>query len=260
MTNEELADWLNAELAGRANEIVTRDIVRQWVTWGVLPRAVGHGQRIGAPRAWSRDDAALAQARRLVDLRAAGLRGQQALQAQLWLESWPVDFQRARAAITGIFERSKKRMLRGVSTNYDPRTKPPLSPAKQRVVVGQIGMPAAIFENSPLALFPDEKVAAFAATKFGEASQTDFAEIAARVIKSIFPEAEIPSDDIGLTGLLGMLGERDEIPELRQRIVGAGQSGRIRAGAPRLAIDLTPLVNSCEFGLPRGGRARIFEF
>ena len=77
MTNDELASALNSEfgLEGRAR--VSANVIRQWVDWGLLPKAqiTGRSER-GGP-IWERKGIAMIRARRFAEMRAFGIQSPQ---------------------------------------------------------------------------------------------------------------------------------------------------------------------------------------
>lgn len=119
MTNADFAAMLNDDLALTGRSAITIDVIRQWVAWGVLPKAKATASTIGNSPEWSRDDRSHRRARRLAELRKAGVRRETAMIAQAYLEWGHSDFERARRAILSEYRRSRAKILKPLTTNME---------------------------------------------------------------------------------------------------------------------------------------------
>lgn len=117
MANPELAELLNLEFGLGGRDAVTANVIRQWVTWGVLPKAKATASAIGNSPEWSRDDRSHRRARRLAELRKAGVRRETAVIAQAYFEWGHGDFDRARGAILSEYRRGRAKILKPLTTD-----------------------------------------------------------------------------------------------------------------------------------------------
>ena len=91
MTNAELAEWLNSDVDLPDEFRVTNDVVRQWVAWKLLPKAVIVGRDSNGAPIWHRNSDSLTLALRLSQFRKNGLKGKAQLQSRCYLDGWQID-------------------------------------------------------------------------------------------------------------------------------------------------------------------------
>lgn len=255
MTSEELVQLLNLSISHPDHQ-VTADVVRQWVAWKVLPPAVGRGRGIGESRRWFRSQSNLAQAKRLAELRNAGMVTRQALQAQMWLEGWGLDFGIAKPAIVARFDAALAKIRRGITTSFDPRDGRSPTAAKRRAVAHQLGQQAEVFRQSAFLIDPEEIFHAFGPLFLGTENRFDISGILARVLRQtnvVVPPGALERITAALAGLLGdeqeieFAGRRsieegalDEY-ELARRVFTLGRRGLAAIAKPDFR-RLTPAV------------------
>ncbi len=139
ITNSELADLLNSEFGFVGRNAVTANVVRQWVDWDVLPRAQAQGQRVGNAPSWARSDSDLRKARRLAELRQMGLKRENALVVQAYIEWGHQDFDRVRVAFAAEWRKACSQLARRQSTFLNDRTFAEVSAASKKAIANQLG-------------------------------------------------------------------------------------------------------------------------
>jgi hypothetical protein len=216
-TLQEIAGHLNDELGLSGPAEITRDIVRRWIGWGLLRHASASGRMVGEPPEWRRSDEDFSRARRLAQLHSTGIDGERQLLCQCWFEGWDLDFRRVRPAIRRQFAVGLKQLLRTFTTNFDPRSSPPPSPAKTRAIVRQAGPPSEVSKKSEFNLSPADLVTAISAAHFGQEAHSDLLSIFAEKV-SLIEHAEISKAQASIVapflgGLNGIFGRPDEITD-----------------------------------------------
>lgn len=139
MTNPELAEWLNLELGLAGGEAVTTNIIRQWVAWDVLPKASARGREIGRRPIWTRPETAKRRARRLAELRTAGVKREAAVIVQAFIEWGHPDGNRVRSALRKEVEKWRKQLDRQRTTRMNDGDFSSLSAVKKRALRKQLG-------------------------------------------------------------------------------------------------------------------------
>lgn len=139
ITNTELADLLNSEFGFVGRNAITANVVRQWVDWDVLPRAQAQGQRVGNAPSWARSDSDVRKARRLAELRRMGLKRENALVVQTYIEWGHQDFDRVRVAFAAEWRKASSQLARRQSTFLNDRTFTEVSAASKKAIANQLG-------------------------------------------------------------------------------------------------------------------------
>lgn len=155
MTNADLASALNDEfgLEGRAR--LSANVIRQWVEWGLLPKAHVAGRVEGGGPIWERNVNAVKRARRFAEMRVFGIRSERALVAQAYLEWDAVSFDRARQAILGEFRSARLKLWRTLSADIPAGPVSKFSSTKRRALRKQSGPLDPIFRSTQFELPAD---------------------------------------------------------------------------------------------------------
>lgn len=180
MTNADLADWLNRELALTGRASVTTNVIRQWVGWNVLPQATARAKGRARPIEWERTGDALLCARRLAELRQFGVTQKSAVIAHAWLESGFEDFGAVRSAFQAAFKTARAQLLRNVTsdtrhTHYSDLSRARVNalrrqggPLDGRLVGTPFQLPAATILRTLDAAITGESAESEVASKLGE--------------------------------------------------------------------------------------------
>lgn len=139
MTNAQLADRLNAELGLTGPDAVTANVIRQWVAWDVLPKAQVQGRSAGKGPIWIRSRRAHCRAVRLAELRKAGVRRENAVIVQAYIEWGHPDFERVRSALCKEFAKWRNQLNRRHITLMEGDNYRELSVTKKDAISNQIG-------------------------------------------------------------------------------------------------------------------------
>jgi len=215
LTLDDLARQLDTELGIAGRNRVTRNVIRQWVRWGFLDHAVPRGRSVGLRPVWQRDEDQRARARRLAELRLAGVKTERLLICQGWLEGWDIPFRDASTALAEELTAQLNRASRTNTSNFDARGGAPVSHAKRRAVLRQAGPPNSEAEPFIAAIGPERLFASLAAARFGREGKVDLAElflagVAILAVAPVGPE-DRPIAEAVVSGLYGLLGSPDEI-------------------------------------------------
>lgn len=215
MTNAELADELNDRLALTGPDAITANVIRQWVAWEVLPKATAQGQAIGKGPAWSRSDAAMRRALRLAELRQGGIKRQNALIVQAYIEWGHCDFNRVRSALLDEWTKwasqlNHKRITFLGNTNFQN-----ISSTKKKAIATQIGPLDNIFKGTPFEQSAELYVVFSEFSRFGNGNSEYLANLMAGAFRRISPNmTQMPPASCILAlanSFSGMTGARDEI-------------------------------------------------
>jgi len=139
VTNSDLAKLLNSAAGLSGKDRVTVNVIRQWVSWELLPRAEPKGRARGLNPDWSRNNSALRRARRLAELRKAGIRRENALVVQAYLEWGHHDFAKVRSALLSEFQKSRNHLTRRKITFLEGRQFETISATQLRAIANQNG-------------------------------------------------------------------------------------------------------------------------
>ena len=150
MTNEELADWLNSALGLSGPKKVTPNVIRQWVSWKVLPESIAKGRSRGLNPQWSRSGVAVRRARRLAEFRKQGVNRKNAIILRAFVEWGHPDFEMVRLALQVEFQRGRNKLIRRKTTFMDGMEFAALSPGKANAIAHQNGPLDSRFVGTPL--------------------------------------------------------------------------------------------------------------
>jgi hypothetical protein len=139
VTNAELAHQLNSELGLSGRGAVTSNVIRQWVAWGVLPKAQAKGQSMGRGPTWSRSDFAMRRAMRLAELRKWGVTRESALIAQVFFEWGHSDLERVRRSLLMEVNKWRSQLARPRTTFLDNSNYEAASAVQKRAIRNQLG-------------------------------------------------------------------------------------------------------------------------
>lgn len=178
MTNAGLASALNDEfgLEGRAR--LSANVIRQWVEWGLLPKAQVAGRVERGGPIWERNVNAMIRARRFAEMRAFGIRSERALVAQAYLEWRAVPFDRAKAAIIGEFGSGHAKLWRTLTATIPDGPVANFSVVKRRALMTQGGPLDPIFRGTR---FQISELAMLSAMQSAFGSTADSAEQGAQI-------------------------------------------------------------------------------
>lgn len=155
MTNSELAELLNARLGLAEHDAVTVNVLRQWVAWDVLPKARVAGRVDGKGPIWSRTGATLRRANRLGELRRRGIKRENALIVQAYIEWGHHDFDRVRAAMRSEWDKWAAQLTRKQTTFIENTDYGEISATQKRAIANQIGPISPIFKGTKLEQSPE---------------------------------------------------------------------------------------------------------
>lgn len=155
MTNAELAQLLNRELGLTGRDAVSANVIRQWVDWDVLPKAIAKGRMIGQRPAWSRSESDRKRALRLAELRKLGVKRETALIVQAYIEWGHPDFERVRNALLHEWAKWRTQLTRRQTTFSDNIEYRKLSRVKKRAIANQIGSLDDRFQDAQFAQSPE---------------------------------------------------------------------------------------------------------
>lgn len=220
MTNAELADWLNVECRLTGKDIITSNVIRQWVDWGVLPKASARGRTYGQGPKWSRSQVGIRRAVRLAELRTHGVKRETAVIAQAYIEWGHSDFERVLNALLHELRKWQSQLTRRRTTFIDGRNYRSLSLVQKRAIRVQLGAIDAFFDGTRFQQ-SDEFVAIFAQlAESGTGDTTSLSRLLVEAIDRIYPGfgqflSLIPIDEI-LKLVAGALGSPEEIENSAQ--------------------------------------------
>lgn len=215
MTNQELADHLNRTVGLTGQNAITVNVIRQWVTWGVLPKATPKGRRVGQGPIWSRHDSGLQRATRLAELRKAGMRREAAIVAQAYLDCGDGDFELARAAILSEFIKWREQLNRRQTSFLGAGYFQSAGNWKRRAIKNQLGPLDSRFVGTAYEQTPELYAAIAQASRLGEADTPRLKLLLAEVFTKISPEiAELIPNAVTegiINSASGLTGTPDEI-------------------------------------------------
>lgn len=190
MTNEGLAAWLNDDLGLEGRQTVTANVVRQWVSWGVLPKASAKGQRVGSGPLWERDAVALDRAKRLASIRKWNVVRESALISQVFIEWGHDDLPKVRESLASEFRRCRRLMFKSVTSSTDFDAVEGLSATHRKALINQSGPLDILFIKDRATNWPDLLVALLGAMRSGGGNGADMLNLLLR--SDIFPKAIQP--------------------------------------------------------------------
>ncbi len=190
MTNDELAAQLNSELRLEGRQAVTANVIRQWVSWGVLPKSIPKGQRVGSGPIWERDAIALYRAKRLASVRQWNVIRETAVISQAFLEWGHDDIKRVRQALLSEFSRSRRSLFKSMTSSTDFAAVANLSAAKKKALIHQSGQLDIMFVKDRAANWPDLLISFLGLAHSGSGDIGALPEILLQ--SGIFPEATRP--------------------------------------------------------------------
>lgn len=233
MTNRGLAARLNAQLGLTGNNAVTPNIIRQWVSWEVLPKSTAKGRSLGRSPSWSRSTVALRRARRLAELRILGVRRESALIVQAYIEWGYPDFDRVRGAMLREIRKWRSQLLRRRTTQFGNTEYENLSVVQKRAIRTQLGpldcqFIGTQFEQS------DELYAAYTrAAERGEIDAIRQFELLRNALSRISPEIADLVPDNAVTQfqqmVAGLFGSPDEISNSAESEIEAASKQEFEA-------------------------------
>lgn len=213
MTNAELAAALNDEfgLEGRAR--LSTNVIRQWVEWGLLPKAQVAGRVEGGGPIWERNDSAMVRARRFAKMRVFGIRSERALLAQAYIEWDAVSFDRARPAIIGEFRSVRSKLWRTMTADIPAGPVSEFSKTKRRALIKQSGPLDPVFHSTQFELPTDTILTAMQSAFAGQSNETEQIALFANVMAQMAPSiaTHIPTPLPAWVNLNGLFAPSDEI-------------------------------------------------
>ena len=178
MTNAELASALNDEFGLEGRVRLSANVIRQWVEWGLLPKAQVAGRVERGGPIWERNVNAMIRARRFAEMRAFGIRSERALVAQAYLEWRAVPFDRAKAAIIGEFGSAHAKLWRTLTATIPDGPAANFSVTKRRALTTQGGPLDPIFRGTQ---FQISELAMLSAMQSARGSTADITEQSAQI-------------------------------------------------------------------------------
>jgi hypothetical protein len=232
VTNSELAEWLNVtgELSGP--DRVTANVVRQWVGWDVLPKARARGQVVGRNPKWSRTDSALRRALRLAELRQAGVKRENAVVVQAYIEWGHPDFARVRSALLSEFRKWRNQLIRRKITLLEGRPYASASAAELRAIQKQNGPLAERFVGTPFQLTKEAYAVLADAAHRSQSNSVDLSRLIQGAISNIDPQVAgaIPPQYIAAitNSFSGLIGLESEISNSGETVIQKASERQFR--------------------------------
>jgi hypothetical protein len=245
MTNADLAARLNAELGLTGSDAITANVIRQWVTWDVLPKARIQGRISGKGPVWSRSGAAMGRAMRLGELRKRGIRREKALIVQAYIEWGHPDFDRVREALLSEWAKWAAQLAHRQTTFLEKSEFQEISATKQRAIATQIGPLDARFKGTRFEQSP-ELYAVFAEiSRNGAGNSGHAATLMAGAFHQIMPGAarNLPQGCMGALAdsIAGMTGAWDEITNSADRAIKSATERQFRIARYLIQLFLREL-------------------
>lgn len=232
MTNTDLANLVNRRLGLTDAQAVTPNVIRQWVAWDVLPKAVAKGRSIGHPPNWSRPETALRRALRLAKLRQLGVNRQNAVIVQAFIEWGHGDLDRVRQALSAEMGKWRAQLIRYRTTRLGQTDYNELSAAQQRAIKTQLGKIDPRFVDAKIKQ-SDEFYAQLAnLAEGGELQSERPSQLLELAISSIFPAFAAHGPDKFaspfISGIVGLFGSPDEIANSGQAQIESASDRELR--------------------------------
>lgn len=259
MTNEELAQDLNGKAGLTGGNVVTVNVIRQWVAWDVLRKATPKGRVVGTNPEWSRSRAAMRRALRLAELRKLGVTRQTAVIVQAYIEWGHPDFDRVREALEREITRAGRQLTRNHITLIGDAHYGDLTPTQHRAIAAQLGSLDARLANTQFEQSP-ELYALFAeAARSGIDHSDQLQPLLGSAFAQMAPDiaARIPNDLIATLAhsIFGMTGDPDEIGNSAQSEIANASESEFHAARqiarrflrmPRMAKQISADADSAE--------------
>ena len=251
MTNADLAAMLNADLALTGRSAVTIDVVRQWVAWGVLPKAKATASTIGTSPEWQRDRAAYRLATRLALARASGVHRQTAVIVQAWLEGHYRDHAKAHAALLSEYIRARNRVTKSIVTEMDFADFSRVGEVRKRAMRKQLGPLDDRFKGTRFEASPEFFALAIQSGQIGITDPDRFEFVLRQTINAIGPEFAKISDQFPITPFVGsftgMFGDPVEIANSAQKTIGSASHRQLRIARYLLRKGLKRIETADKF-------------
>ncbi len=215
MTNTELATLVNSRLGLAGEGSVTANVIRQWVAWDVLPKARIQGREKDRGPVWSRPDSAIRRALRLGELRRQGIKRENALIVQAYVEWGHPDFDRVRDDLLKEWTKWAAQLTRQQTTFFNGIEFCDISATKKRAIATQIGPLDNLFVGTQFQQSPELYAVIAEFARSGDGSAKDIEALMSSALGQIIPGiAEIlpPNCKGAMAGSLeGLFGASDEI-------------------------------------------------
>jgi hypothetical protein len=248
MTNAQLAELLNQEFDLSGTNAITANVIRQWVLWGVLPKACIQGKLPNSGPQWVREPSALRSAKRLTYLRVRGIRGEHALIAQAYLEWGHPDFDRVRTAFHLEFQRIRRQLRKRLTsdTNFDNFAD--LSPARRKALQNQSGNLDASFVGTKFQQSQEFYLTSLNMAVTGQGTGDQFSNLIKASSQQLFPEHGLQLaekiEELLTPSITGFMGDPDEISNsIEENIINASMHDFRRA---RIAFRRTKEIHKIE--------------
>jgi len=223
MTTADLATLLNERFGFAGRNAITVNVIRQWVAWDLLPKAEVQGRVQGGGPVWARSEAALRQATRLAELRKAGIRRQNALIVQAYIEWGHPDFCRVREALASEWKKWTAQLNHRQLTAIGESKYQELSASRKRAIANQTGPLDAIFAGTPFEQSPEFYGTMANRARYGEANSEIVASLMGTALARISPDVArlMPRELLSTLAesLSGLAGEPDEIENSGQSAI-----------------------------------------
>lgn len=214
MTNQELADHLNEQAALSGRDVVTVNVIRQWVDWSLLSNAkiAGKAAPKGGPE-WSRGEADMRRAYRLAELRKRGVRRQTALVVHAYLEWGYSDYSYLRKCLQSEWEKWRNQLVRRHITSMDGRDYAEISSVQKRALKNQLGDLYPGFVGTVAEQSPEAYAVIAELSKFGEYNFYNVEFIISESIARMLPDLSLEKDVITAfaNSFAGLTGDAEEI-------------------------------------------------
>jgi len=223
MTNVELANSLNEKFALAGPDAVTLDVIRQWVAWDVLPRAQVKGRLPGKGPLWNRDERSLRRAHRLAELRKAGVRRENAVIVQAYVEWGHPDFARVRSALRAEFTKWRNQLNRDHTTFIGGDGYRGLSASRKRSIANQLGPLDGRFVGTQFEHTPEIYAVLANLARLAEGDLNQTRELISNAMEQLHPnfKAIIPIEmaDLIANSISGLTGLPDEMEESGEGVI-----------------------------------------
>ena len=223
MTNDELASALNSEFGLEGGARLSANVIRQWVEWGLLPKAQITGRFEGGGPIWERKGSAMMRARRFAEMRAFGIQSERALVSQAYIEGDAVSFDRARQAILGEFRSARLKLGRKLSADIPAGPVSEFSSTKRRALRNQGGPLDPIFRSTQFELPVDTILSAMQSAFAGLSNEAKQNTLIVNAVAQMAPSlaAYLPAHLPTMTSANALFAPSDEIDFSGEAILAA---------------------------------------
>jgi hypothetical protein len=190
---------------------VTGRMVRDWIDERLLEKSKSRGNRRGKAPTWNYSDETLRRGRRIVELRAQGVRRVSALRINLWIDGFALQFKDMKLALKWEFGRALAQLRSQRPWNFDARYRRNIKAAELYRESKKIDRVDADLANAGFAPPPDVLLLSGSEAFWGSGERGPVQGS----IESLFPNLWTEADKMGISLVppAGLFGSEDEIAQ-----------------------------------------------